>query len=240
MKLSELLSKPIKVKGGGILNLKGISKHIVDKEVSGGESDDINVLAKYGCVQLFDYGSEDVEKIMFGDKNKVITITADDIINYQTEANSMINSHIESGDIESHMLANIMNIELKNIGLRNVIVYDLIPDSLSNITLDVNVETIFIDPNLYTIPRISIFSAEYKNKQLLAVVPPILISTADSKFTDCPPELLGLAFIADIFYNFEDNTISMPALYIDTNVEPSEDYTSTARFVWVTIGQGMA
>lgn len=36
MKLSELLAKPIKVKGGGILNLKGISKHIADKEIGEG------------------------------------------------------------------------------------------------------------------------------------------------------------------------------------------------------------
>lgn len=35
MKLSEILSKPFKVKGGGTVNLKGLSKHIVDKEVGG-------------------------------------------------------------------------------------------------------------------------------------------------------------------------------------------------------------
>lgn len=37
MKLSELLNKPFKVKGGGTLNLKGFSKHIIDKELGGGE-----------------------------------------------------------------------------------------------------------------------------------------------------------------------------------------------------------
>lgn len=34
MKLSEILAKPFKVKGGGTVNLKGLSKHIVDKEIS--------------------------------------------------------------------------------------------------------------------------------------------------------------------------------------------------------------
>ena len=40
MKLSEILAKPFKVKGGGTVNLKGLSKHIVDKEVGGNNNDD--------------------------------------------------------------------------------------------------------------------------------------------------------------------------------------------------------
>lgn len=36
MKLSELFKTPFKVKGGGVLNLRGFSKHIVDKEVGEG------------------------------------------------------------------------------------------------------------------------------------------------------------------------------------------------------------
>lgn len=47
MKLSELLAKPFKVKGGGTINLKGLSKHIVDKEVGGGSQADngfLNIL----------------------------------------------------------------------------------------------------------------------------------------------------------------------------------------------------
>lgn len=42
MKLSELLTKPLKLKSGGFLNLKGFSKRVVDKEVGdndGGNSD---------------------------------------------------------------------------------------------------------------------------------------------------------------------------------------------------------
>ena len=39
MKLSELLSKPFKLKGGGILNLKGFSKRVIDNEIGGGGSD---------------------------------------------------------------------------------------------------------------------------------------------------------------------------------------------------------
>lgn len=35
MKLSELLAKPFKLKGGATLNLKGFSKRVVDKEVGG-------------------------------------------------------------------------------------------------------------------------------------------------------------------------------------------------------------
>lgn len=38
MKLSELLSKPFKVKGGGFLNLKGFSKRVIDKEVGSSDS----------------------------------------------------------------------------------------------------------------------------------------------------------------------------------------------------------
>lgn len=37
MKLSEILANPIKLKGGGNLDLKGLSKVIVDKEVGGGD-----------------------------------------------------------------------------------------------------------------------------------------------------------------------------------------------------------
>lgn len=40
MKLSELFGKPFKLKGGSILNLKGLSKHIVDKEVGGNNNND--------------------------------------------------------------------------------------------------------------------------------------------------------------------------------------------------------
>ena len=32
MKLSEILAQPIKLKGGGVVNLQGLSKVIVDKE----------------------------------------------------------------------------------------------------------------------------------------------------------------------------------------------------------------
>lgn len=37
MKLSELLSKPFKVKGGGFLNLKGFSKRVIDEEIGGND-----------------------------------------------------------------------------------------------------------------------------------------------------------------------------------------------------------
>jgi len=42
MKLSELLSKSFKLKGGGFLNLKGFSKRVIDKEVgsSNGNNDE--------------------------------------------------------------------------------------------------------------------------------------------------------------------------------------------------------
>lgn len=33
MKLSELLSKPFKLKGGGVLDLRGFSKRVFDKEL---------------------------------------------------------------------------------------------------------------------------------------------------------------------------------------------------------------
>ena len=55
MKLSELLSKPFKVKGGGTVNLKGLSKHIVDKEIEGGGCD---FPYKYGYPFDFKYTFE--------------------------------------------------------------------------------------------------------------------------------------------------------------------------------------
>ncbi len=45
MKLSELLSKPFKLKGGGILNLKGFSKRVIDKEI-GGSNNNVNEFDK--------------------------------------------------------------------------------------------------------------------------------------------------------------------------------------------------
>lgn len=33
MKLSELLKNPIKLKGGGVLDLRGFSKRVLDKEL---------------------------------------------------------------------------------------------------------------------------------------------------------------------------------------------------------------
>lgn len=39
MKLSELFKTPFKVKGGGVLNLRGFSKRVIDKEIGGGEND---------------------------------------------------------------------------------------------------------------------------------------------------------------------------------------------------------
>lgn len=237
MKLSEILAKPFKVKGGGTLNLKGISKHIVDKEVggSGETTDDIDVLAKYGCVILHEPESEYAKKIVFGDKNKLITITADDIINYQTEVNSMINSHTESGDIESHILANV------DIGSsdKKIIIYDLIPHSLSNTTLEINIKTVFIDPNIYIIPLINIFDGNYMNQQVLIFNTVGCIYTPYDNINNCPVDLFGLAFIASDFYNLEDETISMPAIYIDTTAEPSKYFTSMARFVWVEITHGV-
>lgn len=41
MKLSEILAKPIKLKGSGVLNLKGFSKQIIDKELEESENESI-------------------------------------------------------------------------------------------------------------------------------------------------------------------------------------------------------
>lgn len=50
MKLSELFRTPFKVKGGGVLNLRGFSKRVVDKEVGegggGGEGGESGVIDK--------------------------------------------------------------------------------------------------------------------------------------------------------------------------------------------------
>lgn len=40
MKLSELFKTPFKLKGGSILNLRGFSKRVVDKEISGNSTND--------------------------------------------------------------------------------------------------------------------------------------------------------------------------------------------------------
>lgn len=44
MKLSELLAKPFKVKGGGIVNLKGLSKHVIDKEIGGSSKNNKSII----------------------------------------------------------------------------------------------------------------------------------------------------------------------------------------------------
>lgn len=44
MKLSELFKTPFKVKGGGVLNLRGFSKSVVDKEVGEGGGENENNL----------------------------------------------------------------------------------------------------------------------------------------------------------------------------------------------------
>ena len=44
MKLSELLSKPFKVKGGGVVNLKGLSKHVIDKEIGGSSKNNKSIV----------------------------------------------------------------------------------------------------------------------------------------------------------------------------------------------------
>lgn len=43
MKLSELLTKPFKVKGGGFLNLKGFSKRVIDEEIGGSEDNNDSI-----------------------------------------------------------------------------------------------------------------------------------------------------------------------------------------------------
>lgn len=43
MKLSKLLSKPIKLKGGGVLDLRGFSKRVFDKEIEDEEPKDIPI-----------------------------------------------------------------------------------------------------------------------------------------------------------------------------------------------------
>lgn len=55
MKLSELFKTPFKLKGGSVLNLRGFSKRVVDKEVEGGGED--SILSK--TLQEIDEDSED-------------------------------------------------------------------------------------------------------------------------------------------------------------------------------------
>lgn len=72
MKLSEILSKPFKVKGGGTVNLKGLSKHIVDKEIGGSTENSIydNIFEVFNTADIkikphpyLVYQSDDIKSI---------------------------------------------------------------------------------------------------------------------------------------------------------------------------------
>lgn len=241
MKLSELLAKPIRVKGGGIVNLKGLSKHIVDKEIGGsdGESDDADVFAKYGCVHVVnsDINPDSTKayiKMVVGDRNKRITITPDDFLKYQTEVQNLIDAHQEAGDLSSYILAE-EQVTLQGANL-TVTIFDLIPSSLSNIEIDTDVYGVSSGSYQYNVPGMFEFYAE-KNI--------IMVNDTTNKVTNgfelfgntSPIDLQGLCLIAfDNYFGIEkSNKLSMPALYIDVDATPTEDYKIPAKFVWVTI-----
>lgn len=97
MKLSELLTKPLKLKGGGILNLKGFSKAIVDEEVGEGEnsqnifSNILNLITRTEInphptkvVDSSNYEVIDISDIE-DDKAYYLLYKKDDILNLQPE-----------------------------------------------------------------------------------------------------------------------------------------------------------
>lgn len=64
MKLSELLAKPLKLKGGGFLNLKGFSKRIIDNEVGGNNNSNNNENYFFTEDLPYDGFMEDFENMM--------------------------------------------------------------------------------------------------------------------------------------------------------------------------------
>lgn len=237
MKLSELLAKPIKVKGGGVVNLKGLSKHIVDKEVNGRNPDDTDVFAKYGCVNVIhiDYNPNPVEtyiKLVVGDRNKRVTITPDDFIKYQAEVQNLINNHQEAGDLSSYILAE----EQVTIGgsSANVTIFDLIPSSLSNIKIDTKITSATRDSHTYSIPEMFEF---YDENDAIEISNDKVASGYEMFGSNSSINLHGLCLIAfPSYFGIEkSNKLSMPALYIDIDATPTEDYMIPAKFVWVTI-----
>ena len=241
MKLSEILAKPIKVKGGGILNLKGISKHIVDKEIGGGgaEQDDVDVFAKYGCVDVMNMELNPDPaltyiKLVVGDRNKRVTITPDDFIKYQSEVQNLINNHQEAGDLNSHILVK------EQFGVDSstfeITIFDLIPSSLSNIEIDTEVDEVSDSDYRHCVPIMPKFYAD--NDIIQEVHNSGIVPNAYSMYgSTIPINLHGLCFIAlnDYFGIKKPAKLSMPALYIDIDAMPTEDYKIPAKFVWVTI-----
>lgn len=83
MKLSEVLSKPLSLIGGGKLNLKGFSKRVVDKEVGDKK---INVY-------------KDIESLMNTEFNTVYNFNVDNLIDSIPSINFTSNENIEIGTI---------------------------------------------------------------------------------------------------------------------------------------------
>lgn len=239
MKLSELFKTPFKVKGGGVLNLRGFSKRVVDKEIEGGgvEQDDVDVFAKYGCVNVVstEFSPAPVItyiKMVVGDKNKRVTITPDDFIKYQAEVQNLINSHQEAGDLNSHILANEqVSMDDSN---WNITIFDLVPSSLSNIKIDTNVANAIQDTHHYNIPQMPKLQAQ---KDVMHMSDEIVPVAKELFGVLSPISLEGLCFIAfDYYFGVKkSNKLSMPALYIDIDATPTEDHMIPAKFVWITL-----
>lgn len=119
MKLSELFNKPFKVKGGGTLNLKGYSKHIIDKEIGSGEItpesitpemlDDNNFRQR---IRLYGHTVEEVEQLIADDKcykckgNGEAVLSEEDALYSSNSPIIHPDDHIEEGYIEYILIAN--------------------------------------------------------------------------------------------------------------------------------------
>ena len=90
MKLSELLAKPFKLKGGSTLNLRGFSKRVVDKEV-GEEGESTNLFSS--IFDTLNYSNEYLQ-------DKVVNIN-DTIIDVKEVTNEVYKLLYKKSFIES-------------------------------------------------------------------------------------------------------------------------------------------
>lgn len=130
MNLSELFKTPFKLKGGGILNLKGFSKRVIDKEI--GSSEDsvyLKLLAPYFGPVYEDIYTSNWQNII---SSKLYLVCEDMQSIMSIDINNFINKIKAAADSEINIVDNIRANFQNSIFDRNswdITVYDIQPDN---------------------------------------------------------------------------------------------------------------